>query len=379
MTHQESLHIAIISGEHSGDLYALDLIQAIRDTTPHATFSGISGPLSHQNGLTPWPNCQPKSMMGFTQALWHLRDFKKLLQRIQKQLQSTQPDLLILVDYAGLNLPVAKMAYQLNIKVFYYIPPKVWAWGRKRLQKIQRYVTCVGALYPFESEYFARHHVQSLLITHPFIKSIPDTTHTIDQHSIALLPGSRFQEIKALLPTMLSACYQLIQNNSLYRFKLFCSEPDKLPLIQTLIEGWRSSLPIDIIHTQKSIQLKSCKLALVCSGTASFECAMLKVPMIVLYRTGWINYALIRLLVQIQWASLPNLILQQASIPELLQKDCHATNIFLHAQRLLSNPELYQKQVVALESIHEHMTSHPKQLSIKHALCKIFVEHLDTA
>ena len=373
----QPLHISILSGEHSGDMYAEDLIHHIKKLKPDTQFSGMGGHLSYQQGLQAWPGCHTKSVMGFTQVLMNFSHYRKLLKNIENQLQKNRPDLLILIDYAGLNLKVAKIAHYLDIKVFYYIPPKVWAWGRGRLKKIQKFVTCVGPLYPFESDYFSRHDVQTFLIPHPFLRKIPKKPLMPAPHAIALLPGSRLQEIHKLLPIMLETCYLLLQNNPAYQFKVFCSEANKSSVIYQYLHGWKSTLPVQLITHDKTAHLQACRLAIVCSGTATFECAMLKVPMVVIYRTSWINYLLIQLLVHVRWASLPNLILQRPAFIELLQGQCRPESIFKHAHKLIQDGIERQKQCADLDVIYEHITNNPNGLSLSATLSKIFTEHLD--
>lgn len=373
----QPLHISILSGEHSGDMYAEDLIHHIKKLKPDTQFSGMGGPLSYQQGLQAWPDCQTRGIMGFTQAFMHFSHYRKLLKNIENQLRQNSPDLLILIDYAGLNLKVAKIAHFLNIKVFYYIPPKVWAWGQSRLKKIQKFVTCVGPLYPFESDYFSNRGVQTFLIPHPFLKKIPKTPITPAPHTIALLPGSRLQEINTLLPIMLETCYLLLQSNPAYQFKVFCSESNKSSLISQYLDGWKSTLSIQLITHDKTAQLQACRLAIICSGTATFECAMLKVPMVVIYRTSWINYLLIRLLVRVQWASLPNLILQRSAFIELLQSQCQPESISKHAHELIQDGIERQKQSAELDVIYDQITNNPNGLSLSTTLSKIFTEHLD--
>ena len=376
MSHQTS-HICIISGELSGDIYAADLIDQIKKLKPNASFSGISGPLAHRAGLYLWPNCRTKSIMGFIQVLIHYFHYKQLLKKIEYHLRKNRPQLLILIDYAGLNLKVAKIASLLHIKVFYFIPPKVWAWGQHRLKKIQKFVDCVALLYPFELDYFSEHGIQSFLVSHPFLKKIPTSQLKENPLCVALLPGSRMQEIRTHLPIMLESCYLLLQKNPSYQFKILCSEEDKKPIISQYLNGCKSAVKFELITHDNMRHLQACRMAIACSGTATFECAMLKVPMIIVYRTNAINYWLLKLLIRVKWVGLPNLILQRSAFIELLQSDCTPMNISKHAHNLIQESINRKKQCLELNALHQKIKENPNTLSISETLSRIFQEHLD--
>ncbi len=355
MTSKKTL-ISIISGELSGDQYAADLINEIKMTSTNVEFNGIGGSLSHSAGLRHWPDCQPKALMAVTALVQNLFHFRRLLHSVKEQLQNAKPDLLILIDYAGFNLRVAAIAYDLKIPVFYYIPPKVWAWGGWRLRKLKRFVNWVAPIYPFEADFFANKGLQHFLVRHPFIKKMSGGQVSVHQHTLALLPGSRDQEVKSLLPVMLDACSTLLTENPLLRFKLFCSSPDQKKTIQSFIEACYPTMPLRLIESDYVDHLCSCRAAIVCSGTAAFECAMLSVPMVVVYKSHWVNYVLFKLLVSLRWISLPNLILQDDAVVELLQSQCNAGMISRHIADLMCDGEVRKKQLSRLAQLHMNMT-----------------------
>lgn len=356
--------ITIISGEHSGDVYAADLIKQMRQTHPKSSFNGISGTLAQSQGLKNWAACQPMRIMGFTQVFKHRKHYRQILKEIESNLCNQPPDLLILIDYAGLNLRIAKIAHALGLTTLYYIPPKTWAWGASRLKKIKKYVSCVAPLYPFENTYFSHHSIPSKLVRHPYINQLPALTPIANNNTIALLPGSRRQEVNALLPTMLKACYLLTQTSAHIQFKLFCAEKNLASIIDAHLLSWQNILPIEVITQDQPLHLQSCYCAIVCSGTATFECAMLRVPMVVIYRCNWINYLLIKLLVRTQWASLPNIILQTDAVVELLQGRVNPELIFHHTLPLLSDSPIRRCQLTALETIYRDITNNTESLKI---------------
>jgi lipid-A-disaccharide synthase len=367
--------IAIISGELSGDSYAVDLVEQLKSVMPNALFEGISGQRTQAAGLKQWSNCQPKAVMALTQVISNIVHFRRLLDTIKQNLTKCPPDLLILIDYGGLNLRVARIASECRIPVLYYIPPKVWAWGQWRLKKIKRYVKWVAPIYPFESDFFKRHAIESFLIQHPFIEKIrsinPSSQRSRTQHRIALLPGSREQEIRHLLPIMLKSVYLIVQNNSNYRIDVICAEPSKLALIEQITDHWSECIPLSVVTENKLAHLKSCRAALVCSGTASFECAMLTVPMVIMYRANWINYCIGKLLFRAKWFGLPNLILNCLAVPELLQHHCQPKHICNSMIQLLKDGVHRQRQLTHLERLAQQMTERDDCLPIGEVVTKI--------
>ena len=367
---KKSPRIAIISGELSGDQYASDLVDSVRQRIPSAEFEGLAGTGAEAAGLSPWQIDRPKPDMWFTQILSHFRHFSAMLQAINNQLQQSPPDLLVLIDYGGLNLRVAKIAHQLGIPVFYYIPPKVWAWARWRMVKLKKYVNWVAPIYPFETQFFRDNGITSFLVKHPFIAKINhDQPSATD--AIALLPGSRGQEIKHLLPIMLQTAYLLVRHHPRCLIRVFCAEPDKVSLLREHIENWSTHLPIELVTTDKQSQLQRCRAAVVCSGTAAFECAMLSVPMVIVYRAQWLNYQIGRLLWQGRWFGLPNLILQRDAIPELLQGQCQPERILQLLEQLMADGVHREQQMADLARIKQQMTEHADCQSIGHVVADL--------
>jgi lipid-A-disaccharide synthase len=375
---RSSPRFAICAGEHSGDLYAAHLIQQLQERFPNASIHGLAGAQSQKHGLIPWPNCQTHRIMGFTSLFKHRRHYKTLLQRVHGLLQQDRPDLLILIDYAGLNLRIAKFAHDLSIPVLYYIPPKVWAWGRSRLKKIQQYVTCVAPLYDFEHDFFKKEGLDSRLVQHPFLRQLPETSPTVTPYTVGLLPGSRTDEVRHLLPMMLMACHLLLQKNDAYRFRLLCAEPSLEPLVRQLLAPWQHKLPITLTVAQPITSLAACQSVMVCSGTATFECAMLCLPMVVLYRCHWLNYLIIKALVRLRWASLPNLMTQQPLVPELLQFSCRPENIAAEIHMLCQNTDHRTQQIHALTALRNTTMHLPHAKNIGQIASDILAPCLDS-
>lgn len=374
---QKKILISITSGELSGDQYAADLIQEVKKISANVEFNGIGGSLSRSAGLRPWPDCQPKALMAVTEIVQALFHFRRMLHHVKQQLEYTKPDLLILIDYGGFNLKVAAIAHGLQIPVFYYIPPKIWAWGGWRLRKLKRFVNWVAPIYPFEADFFSHKGLDSFLIRHPFIKKIPARSAPAHRHTLALLPGSRDQEVKRILPTMLKACQTLLKENPQCEFMLFCAGPEQKQFIKSLLKTHYPSIPVRLIESDYVSHLRTCRAAIVCSGTATFECAMLSVPMVVVYKSNWINYLLFKLFVSLRWVSLPNLILQEDAVVELLQSQCNAGTISHHIAELMCDSAVRKAQLTRLDQLFRHMTKESCGDDIGNVVKRILSLNLD--
>ena len=363
--HKKKRHVTIISGEHSGDIYAADLVEGLCNRDSNVLVDGISGPLAQAKGLQAWTDCNPERVMFFWDALFKIYHYKMLLNRIRDRLTQQPPDLLILIDYAGLNLRIAQLAHPLGIKILYYIPPKVWAWGQSRLKKIRRYCDVVAPIYPFEYDFFVKHQLTTMLARHTFIDKIPTVHGARQQNLIVLLPGSRPQEIRACLAPMLEACQRLLHTNPTLKFKLLCAESNLLPLIQTIIASESPAFTIPIVTSAQHQTLQTAQVAIVCSGTATFECGMLGVPMVVIAREHWFNYSMIKLLVKTRWFSLPNLILNRQAVPELIQSQCCPNLISEQVSKIVTDSAERYQQISDLEAMQSRILNHPQSALIE--------------
>ncbi len=275
------------------------------------------------------------SFMGFFEVIRHLFTIKKRLSDCKSEIRSFEPDALILIDFSGFNLRIAKWAKKAGILVHYYIAPQVWASRPRRVESIKENVDHLYVTLPFEPEFYAKHHYKVSFVGHPLLDALAQTTQTAeafrlahsldDRPIIALLPGSRAQEISRILPTMLAAT--LVLNN-----------------YQVLIAGAPSQdAAAYASYTEKGVRvifgatqdlIKAAHIALVTSGTATLETALLKTPQVVCYKTSPLTYALAKRLVKLKYISLVNLILDRPCVTELIQEECTPENLIKALRRL---------------------------------------------
>ncbi len=321
----------IIAGEASGDLHGSHLMQSLAAEDNHARFQHWGGDLMKAVDENQTNHISNLAIMGFWEVIKNLNTINGFFKQCKRQIESFEPDALILIDYPGFNLRMAKWAKEKGIPVFYYISPQLWAWKAKRIEKIKKYVTRLFVILPFEKDYYNDRQVDVSYYGHPLLHHIQQfrSHNPVNERSAyALFPGSRRQEITRVLPLMIAGA----QKTSIERFYI-----SRAPAIPT-------SFYNDLIADDQRFKLfdgssyelfSQCKAAMVTSGTATLECALFDVPQIVCYSGSRISYAIARRLVKIDFIALANLIMNKEIVKELIQDDCNPENIYLHFSKLL--------------------------------------------
>ena len=351
--------VLIIAGEASGDMHGANLVREMLNRDPALNFYGIGGKRMQQEGVQLLADASAMAVVGLTEVVFKLKDILKIMRTIKKSLDERRPDLVILIDYPDFNLPVAKAARRHNIKVLYYISPQVWAWRQSRIEQIKKTVTRMAVILPFEVETYRRHGFAADYVGHPLLDMIKTTyskkesRKKFDLHedkiTIGILPGSRMSEIKKLLPELLQAA--TIMKDSIPELQFV------VPLADTLEEknltGIIAGFPIDVnVISGQTYDVVSCAdLALVASGTATLETALLKVPMIIVYKISPLSYFIGKLFVRVKNIGLVNIIAEKTIVPELIQNDASGTRIAREALSILENESKKQTMIRELEAI----------------------------
>ncbi|MBD2704918.1 lipid-A-disaccharide synthase [Spirosoma sp. BT702] len=327
----------LIAGERSGDLHGANLIRAIQQHDSVATFRAYGGEQMEAAGATLVRHYREMAFMGFLEVVKNLGTIRRILRECQADLLAHRSDVLILIDYAGFNLRMARFAKKHGIRVFYYISPKVWAWNQRRALRIKANVDKLFTILPFETEFFARYDYKVEYVGNPLLDALadfqPDTTFAkkleLDNRPvIALLPGSRKQEITAILPTMLDVTRQFAD----YQFVL--GTVSNLPT--TLYDSLLIDYPnVKLAQDAAYDVLTIATAALVTSGTATLETALLNVPQVVCYKTTAISYVIAKRLIAVPFISLVNLIAGREVVKELIQNDLTPDNAARELQAIL--------------------------------------------
>jgi lipid-A-disaccharide synthase len=346
--------VVIIAGEASGDLHGAHVIQALRKRHPDIYICGAGGNAMRSVGAKILIDVHQLSVMGFTAILTKAPAILKAASRLKKLLASVKPDLLVLIDFPDFNLHMAGYAKKIGIPVLYYISPQVWAWRSNRIKKIKRRVDHMAVILPFEKPIYEKHGIPVSFVGHPLMDAAPPqygVTKNIaagqTDMTVCLLPGSRDGEVSRLLPAMLRAARLLKNRCPGIQFLLSCAPTIDRKVLQQIMNA--SPLPDITLSTDPLTALfEQSHLSIVASGTASLEAAIYGIPAIIVYSTSMLNYAMAKLLIEVPYIGLANLIAQRRVMPELIQENASAEKIAEAAYGLLSNPDAYKQMQMDL-------------------------------
>ncbi|MCR4964549.1 MAG: lipid-A-disaccharide synthase [Bacteroidales bacterium] len=351
----------IIAGEASGDLHASNLMKALLRRDPQAEFRFWGGDLMSAVGGTPVKHYKDISFMGFWEVFIHLKTILGLMRYCKEDILSYAPDALILVDYPGFNLRIAKFAKKHKIPVFYYISPQIWAWKKGRIRTIRKNIDEMMVILPFEEAFYAKNGMKVHYVGHPLLDAITDQvraseevrkfrdTYQIgDREIIALLPGSRRQEITALLPQMLAMVPLFPQYHFVVSTVTWQSE--------SLYDQYIKDLPVTRVSGSVYPLLANAKAAVVASGTATLETALFCVPQVVVYAGSEISYLIAKQLIKgISYISLPNLIADKPIVKELIQHDFDTRHLQEEMHKIIDNGQNIQRMIDDYRSLCQQL------------------------
>ncbi len=323
----------IIAGEASGDLHAANLMQSLKLQDPNAQFMFLGGDLMLNQGGTLVKHYRDMAFMGFVEVLQNLRSVGQNFKLAKSSLDEFKPDVVILVDYAGFNLRMAKYAKSLGHRVVYYIAPKVWAWKESRVKKLKKYVDRLIIIFPFEQDYFSRKGLKAYYLGNPLLDAIEPMVQEKTEYDsnskplIALLPGSRKQELKHNLSRMLTLVEKLPQ----CRF-VIAGAPSLTPddYKRYLVD---SNITVEFNQTQTLLQ--NAEVAVVTSGTATLEAAIYNTPEVVCYRGSFLSMIIAWMVIRVKYISLVNLVMDQEVVKELIQFKYTPQTLFNEVSKLL--------------------------------------------
>jgi lipid-A-disaccharide synthase len=336
----------LIAGERSGDLHGGNLIKALRQQDPDAQVRCWGGDAMQAAGGELVVHYRETSFMGFWEVFKNLRTIRRLLKRCQRDLLRYQPDALVLIDYPGFNLRMAKFAKQHGLRVFYYISPKVWAWNQSRAKKIKATVDHMYVILPFEKAFYQKYDYKVEYVGNPLFDAIrdfrPDEGFGAiylpdDRPVVGLLPGSRQQEITLMLEIMLRVADRFPN----YHFMV--AAVDNVPA--SFYDAGRNHPAVTIVMNKTYDVLHHARAAIVTSGTATLETALFGVPQLVTYRMSPITYQIARRVIRVPYISLVNLVAERAVVPELIQKDFSAERITELLPKLIQDTPVRQQQL----------------------------------
>ncbi len=352
----------IVAGESSGDLHGSGLVHEIFKRQPDLEIWGIGGDRMQQRGVRLLYHINEMSVLGFWDVLKRFAFFRKVYQRLVSDMDELQPDLLILIDYPGMNLKLARAAKKKGIKVFYYIAPQVWAWGSNRIQKMARLIDKMAVIIPFEEKIFHEAGIKAKFVGHPLLETVASKIGRDEffqqqglkhnQKVIGLLPGSRVVEVKRLLPQMLQTVRQLRNDHPEIQTIISKADTVATEIYQEILQN---NNQLTLVENSTYEIMKHSDLLIVASGTATLESALFNTPLIIVYKVDPISYLIGKQLIKINSIGLVNLIAQRKIVPEFIQRQFNSKHILPEIKKLLFDEKQRDKVIDDLKKIKKRL------------------------
>jgi len=348
-----------IAGEKSGDTHAARVMEHFNAIAPHVEHVGIGGPLMQAQGLQPLFPFERFCVMGFAEVASHLWFFYKVESTIKRYLLQSPPDLVILVDYPGLNMRVAKIAYRYDIRVLYYICPQFWAWKHHRVHQLKSYCDEVATILPFEKELLDVHGINSAYVGHPVTEEIKVELSkqqfadffriNPDKPWISFFPGSRQTEVSKLLPIYAKTFRKLRQSHPDFQFLVSKANTISQRLFMHYLQGVDD---VHIIDGYPYEQMKYSDFMIVKSGTTTIEATCIGTPFAIVYIANPLSYLIAKRIVKVRYIGLPNLIFDRPVIDELIQHDVNPDRLIHTILSYMDDAQKYAELKESLGEIH---------------------------
>ena len=355
----KEIKIALVAGEESGDQLGASLIKDLKRIFPSSSFIGVGGRKMQEEGLNSFFEMKKISVMGILEPLMKISELLNLRKELKEYLSVEAPDIFIGIDSPDFNLSISKHLKRQEIKTVQYVSPSIWAWRKGRIKTIEKSVDRVLTLFPFELLAYSESPVEASFVGHPLAHKIPIDLNKVElrnkkfhldkEKMIALLPGSRKSEVKMIGEILLKTASLIKDSDEDTKFFMPLADIRH----KELIPNWEDYPWVTFSEKNAQDVLSASHLGIVTSGTASLEAALFKTPVIVVYKTSWITYLLVKPLLRIKQFSLPNLLAGSAILPELLQYEVTDKNLFKAYKDLKNNNS--NNLLAAFEKIHSEL------------------------
>ncbi|MDZ4163531.1 MAG: lipid-A-disaccharide synthase [Smithellaceae bacterium] len=355
--------VMIMAGEASGDNHGANLVRELKRIDPEIQLIGLGGERMSEAGVRMILDAADIAVVGVTEAVFKLGRLWKAMRQVRRTIRDERPDLLILIDFPDFNLHAASYAKKLGVRVLYYISPQIWAWRGGRIKKIRKTVDKMAVILPFEEDIYRVANVDATFVGHPLLDDVKTRYSPGEARNhfrlaegittIALLPGSREKEVARLLPGLLRAGELISAKLPAVQFIL--------PLADTIDEGLvlpdtdRSSLSIKVVKGEIYDAISTADLAIVASGTATLETALLGIPMIIIYRLSGLSYLIGRLFIKLRHIGLVNIIAGKTIMPELIQERANPEEIAGEALAILTDQERRMGKLTELAALRDKL------------------------
>ena len=349
----------LIAGETSGDQYGGQLMRALKEINPESEFWGIGGENMIDSGLNLFENIHNMSVMGFSEALKKVPSMLKLANRLSQFISEVKPDRVILIDFPGFNLSLAKKIKNLSgeTKIDFFISPQIWAWNEKRVNVIKKHINNMIVIFPFESSFYKKHGIKAHYVGHPYLDQWkPSTAKQLrkklnlkgSKKVVGIFPGSRPQELEVHLPIYLKVAQALSKHENVQCVMGLAPGFDKFKIAQQYNLG-----KVKIINDEPLKLLEHCDVALVTSGTISLQATFMNTPCVVAYKLSFLSGYLSKLMMKVNFISMTNIIANKKIIPEFVQGEVSVKNLNYMVSKLLNDHEYYKQVKVDMKSVKE--------------------------
>lgn len=371
---QKTKRVVIIAGEESGDIHAAKLIQQLKKTNPDIKISGIGGKHMSDAGAELISDLARFGVTGLTEVVRYFKVIRSAFNAMKLHLQQERPDLLILVDYPGFNLRLAKYAKeQLNLNILYYISPQIWAWKAKRIHLIKKCVDHMAVILPFEKTLYQQAGVSVDFVGHPLVEKMTTTKKQqqcreelnlpLTNRLIALLPGSRTNEIERHMPVLRDTAIRLHRKDPNIRFVIPIARTIRSKKIVAYFDNIQ--VPVFFINDQAIDCMTAADFVIVASGTASLECALLEKPMCIIYKASLLTYIVATKLIKVRFLGLCNLLTNKMIVPEFLQYDCNALELSKYINHFYDDAKQPHHMLSELAALKENLSSKKSDCSLE--------------
>jgi len=346
-----SKNVLIVAGEASGDLHGASLIRELKKLDSSLKIFGIGGNKMQAEGMELIYHIDKMAFLGFVEVIKHLPFIKKVQRDLIEEVKNRNVKQFVLIDYPGFNLSIAKklkkLEPKLNLELIYYITPQVWAWGKGRVKQIKELFSKVLVVFPFEEKFFKEKNVNAEFVGHPLIqeinnyefisKNLLDNKFKLDpaREILLILPGSRKQEVKSIFPEAIKAADKIADELNMQIVVACSSNFD-----ERMFYGLTDVKRFKVIKNYTYDLMKNAKFGIVKSGTSTLEAGLMELPMVIVYKTSALTYAIGKSLVKIKNIGMANIVLNEQVVPELIQGEANAENIYDEAKNILSDDDM---------------------------------------
>ncbi|RKY96796.1 MAG: lipid-A-disaccharide synthase [Ignavibacteriae bacterium] len=381
MTETKNKNILVIAGEVSGDLIGASLIKELKKTDPALMFYGIGGDKMLSEGMEVSYHINQMAFLGFVEVIKHLPFIKKAQRKLVELVKSKNIKNVVLIDYPGFNLSIAKKLKALGVKIIYYVSPQLWAWGLGRMKKVIKLVDKMLVVFPFEEKMYKDNNVNVQFVGHPLVERINNHEFLLyedlcakfklvkEKGILLIMPGSRENEVNKIFPQTIKAASRIASEFDM-QIVVSCSSN----LSEKLFSSYADEIDFKLIKGFTYDLMKHAKFGIIKSGTSTLEAGYFALPMLIVYKTNYLTYLVVKKLIKVDSIGMVNILLEEKIIPELIQNRLTENLVYEESKKILSNSSVYEKIKTKLSEVKNKLAGETASISAAKSIYKIINE-----